>query len=71
MPVAETVTFPLSVLFANIAVSCFPRTAPLTVIDRLPTPAVSARIPPAEPVTAFAVIVSVVPLAVVCLANIP
>ena len=68
---AETETFPLPVLFANIPVSSLPRTAPLTVIVRFPVPAASARIPLAEPVTAFAVIVKVVPLDEVCLANIP
>ena len=71
MLVAETVTLPLPVLFAKIASPPVPSIAPFAEIVRLPLPAFSARIPLAEPVTAFAVMVIVVPLATVFLASIP
>ena len=58
-------------LFANIPSPVAPRTAPDAKIVRLPTPAFSALIPLAEPVTALAVMVKVVPLADVFLAKIP
>ena len=62
---------PLFVDFANIASPDRPSTAPFAEMVKLPTPAFSARIPLAEPVTAFAVIVMVVPLIDVFLAKIP
>ena len=67
--VKEILPFP--VLFANIPSPPRPNTAPLAEIVRLPAPAFSARIPLAEPVTALAVIVNTVALAVVFFANIP
>ena len=62
---------PLLVDFAKIPSAVLPSTIPLTEIVKLPAPAFSALIPPAEPVTAFAVIVMAVPLAEVVFANIP
>ena len=56
---------------ANIASAVSPRMAPLAEIVKFPAPAFSARIPLADPVTALAVIVILVPLATVFLANIP
>ena len=58
---AVTKISPLAVLLANIPSAALPVTVPVAEIDRLPVPASSARIPLAEPVTAFAVIVNVVP----------
>ena len=61
---------PLAVLFANIPSAVLPITTPEADIDKLPVPASSALMPLDDPVTAFAVIVIVVPLTVF-LANIP
>ena len=58
-------------LRAKTPSAALPRTAPPADIVRLPAPAFSALIPPADPVTAFAVIVMAVPLAEVIFANIP
>ena len=65
MTVFDTVTetFPLFVLFANIPAEPFPSIAPVAVTSVFPIPAFSAIIPADEPVTAFAVIVKLVPLA--------
>ena len=58
-------------LFTNIPAEPTPSIAPPAVTVVLPIPAFSAKIPAAEPVTALAVIVKVVPLAEVFLAKIP
>ena len=71
VPPVEIVTLPPPLLLANTPSPVFPSTTPLADIERVPVPTFSARIPLAEPVTAAAVIVNVVPLAVVFLAKIP
>ena len=42
-------------LFAKIPSAAFPVIVPVAVIDKLPVPESSTRIPLAEPVTAFVV----------------
>ena len=58
---AVTEMLPLAVLLAKIPSAPCPVTVPVAVIARFPVPAFSARIPLAEPVTAFTVRVTVVP----------
>ena len=68
---AVTETFPFPVLLTNIPSPPRLNTAPSADTVRVPAPAFSARIPLADPVTAFDVIVRVDPLAVVFLAKMP